>query len=192
MSNATCQAVHMLSGTDNVALFLAGVSAGISVLSLVVSYRAYRRAGTRVHLSISFKRYEDDRRSGEISLRATNKGMGSIQIVSWMVEIKEGWMTTRGFPYIQLPGSWIELPIYPANHRPVVPRTLNGYHAETWIIKDYISKFPDFGPQRLNIYNLRWRWTVTLGTGKILKKRWWAFWSLEPGAVTRRTPEKPS
>jgi hypothetical protein len=174
----------MSSSSDRAAVVIAIISAAVATLSLIVSYRAYRRSGARVRLIFESRKfgsaYPPRDEDQELAIRVINKGMAPIQIIEWRLEERMDWQ----WSWIPLwfragsgpsPWTWLDLAFVPENHGPPVPYTLEGYHEGRWIIKT-----TDCESRGSKSHRAIWRAVVVLGTGKAIRA----------SSVFRRYPER--
>ena len=75
----------MPSGSDELTRITAFISAGIASLSLVVSYLAYRRGGTKIRVNLDVKDIRAFPPEAGFRLTIVNRGMNSVQIVYWRI-----------------------------------------------------------------------------------------------------------
>lgn len=157
------------------AVMISGVSVGVSVLSLAVSYLAYRRGAARVRVRFEYLRYP----GRPIMLKVENRGTASIQITQGEVWY---WVSKSNAPSRERPRNggrlYFELP--GAADGPDLPYTLEGLHEERWSI-------PRYSDDMNKILYIRAK--IEFGSGKIIwspKGRVWRFDSAnDPGVRTR-------
>jgi hypothetical protein len=147
--------------SSELALIIAGISAGISTLSLMVSYRAYKRGEPRVQIRFDDLSYV----AREIILKIENHSPATIQITEGEVY---GWAGEKWDDedapiyqkrkYYGLPGCEGE---FQSEHAtgPSLPYTLEGYHDVRWFL-------PRNGAYTKKIIEIQVR--IALGTGAIL------------------------
>ena len=150
-----------------IAFVIAGVSTGVSVISLIVSYRAYQRSGSKIEAYIARRRvkeygeaYEWGSFHYEWELEITNKGMASIQILEWDLEFKgrlSWWLVRKDL----ITGRWSRASLT-AEHMidgPQLPCTLQGLHTLLWTVNKPLA----------NDYDRKVRAAIRLGSGRSVK-----------------------
>ena len=144
---------QFLSGT--IALAIAALSAIISILSLVVSYLAFRRSDAKVRVGLDI--YSETPNSPkEVSLAVWNSGMGEIQLTDIRIIGSRSRLSARSYK-----GEHYDLENFREVSGPQIPHLLKGYHQALW-------KFDI--DSRLGAELAKWKYafaSVAVGSGKV-------------------------
>jgi len=110
--------------SDELAIVTAAISAVVSVISVCISYRAYRREGVKIEAQITSRLLEHEQSNYELAIQVINKGTASVQITEWEIQ------------YIRYFNSWRKGDDITSNmvDGPCTPATLQGYHLESLVV----------------------------------------------------------
>jgi hypothetical protein len=134
--------------SDELAIVTAAISAVVSVISVCISYRAYKRDGVKIEAQITSRLSEREQSNYELAIQVINKGTASVQITEWEIQ------------YIRHFGSWRKGDYITSGmvDGPRTPSTLQGFHSLRWMVAQV--KICPWDKMRV---------IVRLGSGKFVK-----------------------
>ena len=124
---------------------IAGVSALISIGSLIVAVEALRRSEARLIVTLDLKRdLEDHTRVGPLTLTVHNKGRGEAQVTTVFIAANT-WTSLLGSAYART----YEITRWDAETSTPIPCTLKGGHEIQWKIDANSNLYSDWESRQI-------------------------------------------